>query len=40
MTGFKKSLANYKDKNYNVKVELGDDSTYATRGIWLNLSLA
>ena len=32
MNGFRKALANYKDKKSNVKVELGDDSTYALRG--------
>jgi hypothetical protein len=28
MTGFKQNLANYRDKKFNVKVELGDDGTY------------
>jgi hypothetical protein len=27
MTGFKQNLVNYRDKKFNVKVELGDDGT-------------
>ena len=34
MTGFKQNLVNYRDKKFNVKVELGDDGTYAIKGIW------
>jgi hypothetical protein len=33
MTGFKQNLVNYRDKKFNVKVELGDDGTYAIKGI-------
>ena len=33
MIGFRKALADYKDKKFNVKVELGDDSTYAIKGV-------
>jgi hypothetical protein len=33
MTGFKQNLVNYRDKKFNVKVELGDDDTYAIKGI-------
>jgi hypothetical protein len=33
MTGFKKNLVNYQDKKFNMKVELGDDGTYAIKGI-------
>jgi hypothetical protein len=32
MTGFKQNLANYQDKKFNVKVELGDDGTYEIKG--------
>jgi hypothetical protein len=32
MTGFKQNLANYWDKKFNVKVELGDDGTYDIKG--------
>ena len=32
MTGFKQNLVNYRDKKFNVKVELGDDSTYDIKG--------
>jgi hypothetical protein len=32
MTGFKQNLANYRDKKFNVKVELGDDGTYDIKG--------
>jgi hypothetical protein len=28
MTGFKQNLANFQDKKYNAKVELGDNDTY------------
>jgi hypothetical protein len=28
MTGFKHNLANYQDKKFKAKVELGDDGTY------------
>ena len=31
MTGFKQNLVNYRDKKFNVKVELGDDGTYAIK---------
>ena len=31
MTGFRKVVADYEDKKSNVKVELGDDSTYSIR---------
>ena len=33
MTIFRKALTNYKDNTFNVKVELGDDSTYAIKGV-------
>ena len=33
MTGFRKVLINFKDKKFNVKVKMGDNSTYAIRGI-------
>jgi hypothetical protein len=33
MTGFKQNLINYRDKKFNVKVELGDGGTYAIKGI-------
>jgi hypothetical protein len=33
MTGFKQNLVNYPDKKFNVKVELGDDGTYAIKGV-------
>jgi hypothetical protein len=33
MIGFKQNLVNYRDKKFNVKVELGDDGTYAIKGI-------
>jgi hypothetical protein len=32
MTCFKQNLVNYRDKKFNVKVELGDDGTYAIKG--------
>jgi hypothetical protein len=32
MTGFKQNLANYRDKKFNVKVELGDDGTHDIKG--------
>ena len=32
MIGFKQNLANYRDKKFNVKVELGDDGTYDIKG--------
>lgn len=32
MTGFKLNLVNYRDNKFNVKVELGDDGTYAIKG--------
>jgi hypothetical protein len=32
MTGFKNNIVNYMDKNFNVKVELGDDGTYDIKG--------
>jgi hypothetical protein len=32
MTGFKQNLVNYRDNKFNVKVELGDDGTYAIKG--------
>jgi hypothetical protein len=32
MTYFKQNLANYQDKKFNVKVELGDDGTYDIKG--------
>jgi hypothetical protein len=32
MTNFKQNLANYRDKKFNVKVELGDDGTYDIKG--------
>jgi hypothetical protein len=28
MTDFKQNLANYRNREFNVKVELGDDGTY------------
>jgi len=31
--GFKQALLDYKDKKFNVKVELGDDGTYAIKGV-------
>ena len=33
MIGFRKALADYKGKKFNVKVELGDDSTYTIKGV-------
>lgn len=33
MRGFKKAITNYKDKKFDVKVELGDDGTYDIKGI-------
>jgi hypothetical protein len=33
MTGFKQNLVNYQDKKFNVKVELGDDGTYAIKRV-------
>jgi len=33
MTGFKQALSDYQDKKFNVKVELGDDGTYAIKGV-------
>jgi hypothetical protein len=33
MAGFKQNLVNYRDKKFNVKVELGDDGPYAIKGI-------
>jgi hypothetical protein len=33
MRGFKQNLVNYGDKKFNVKVELGDDDTYAIKGV-------
>jgi restriction endonuclease S subunit len=33
MTRFKQNLVNYRDKKFNVKVELGDDGTYAIKGL-------
>ena len=33
ITRFKKALADYKAKKFNVKVELGDGSTYAIKGV-------
>jgi hypothetical protein len=33
MTGFKQNLVKYRDKKFNVKVELGDDGTYSIKGI-------
>jgi hypothetical protein len=33
MTGFKQNLMNYRDKKFNVKVELGGDGTYAIKRI-------
>jgi hypothetical protein len=33
MTGFKQNLLNYRDKKFDVKVELGDDGTYAIKGL-------
>jgi hypothetical protein len=33
MNGFKQNLVNYQDKKFNVKVELGDDGTYAIKGV-------
>jgi hypothetical protein len=32
MTGLKKNLANYQDKKFKAKVELGDDGTYEIKG--------
>jgi hypothetical protein len=32
MAGFKQNLVNYRDKKFNVKVELGDDGTYDIKG--------
>jgi hypothetical protein len=32
MTGFKQNLANYQDKKFKAKVELGDDGTYDIKG--------
>ena len=32
MTGFKQNLANYQDKKFKAKVELGDDDTYDIKG--------
>ena len=32
MTDFKQNLMNYRDKKFNVKVELGDDGTYDIKG--------
>jgi hypothetical protein len=32
MTDFKQNLANYQDRNYKAKVELGDDGTYKIKG--------
>jgi hypothetical protein len=32
MTSFKQNLSNYRDKQFNVKVELGDDGTYDIKG--------
>jgi hypothetical protein len=32
MIGFKHSLVNYRDKKFNVKVELGDEGTYSIKG--------
>jgi hypothetical protein len=32
MAGLKKNLVNYQDNKFNVKVELGDDGTYDTKG--------
>ena len=32
MTGFKHNLVNYRDKKFNVKVELSDDGTYDIKG--------
>ena len=33
MTGFRKALVDYKNKKFNGKVELGEDSTYAIKGV-------
>jgi hypothetical protein len=33
LTCFKQNLVNYRDKKFNVKVELGDDDTYAIKGV-------
>jgi hypothetical protein len=33
MTGFKLNLVNYRDKKFNVKVELGNDGTYAIKRV-------
>jgi hypothetical protein len=33
MTCFKQNLVNYRDEKFNVKVELGDDGTYAIKGV-------
>jgi hypothetical protein len=38
MTGFKQNLANYQDKKYKAKVELGDDGTYDIKVLALPLS--
>ena len=32
MTSFKQNLANYQDKKFKAKVELGDDDTYDIKG--------
>jgi hypothetical protein len=32
MTGFKQNLANYQDKKFKAKVDLGDDGTYDIKG--------
>jgi hypothetical protein len=32
MTGFKQNLANYQDKKFKAKVELGDGGTYDVKG--------
>jgi hypothetical protein len=32
MAGFKQNLMTYRDKEFNVKVELGDNGTYAIKG--------
>jgi hypothetical protein len=33
MTGFKQNIVNYRDKKFNVKVELVNNDTYAIKGI-------
>ena len=33
MAGFRKALVDYKDKKFNVKVEMGDDNTYSIREV-------